>query len=106
MLPFLCFSIDSLKPANIFLDSLSNVKLGDYGLAVKKTALLKTHEETVRADKTTEYLQQDTEKVGLGSKVSADDTHGSDDLTRGVGTALYSAPEQGEHCLLSRLSHL
>jgi serine/threonine protein kinase/histidyl-tRNA synthetase len=59
-----------IKPANILLDAESNVKLGDFGLAIEQTDKLRATRKT-------------------------DVTGASDSVSTDVGTTLYKAPEVG-----------
>ena len=80
----------------------ANVKLGDYGLAVKKpVSKLHTDGGATGADEAAEEPPVSRAPALSGEAPSLDtvatgDTVGTgEDLTKGVGTALYSAPEQG-----------
>lgn len=84
--------MDSLQPANIFLDAESNIKIGDFGLAT--------------SGRRSEDAADDANQIRIASDWAADITNSqsnnnvslvSDDqsLTNGVGTAMYRAPEQG-----------
>jgi translation initiation factor 2-alpha kinase 4 len=57
-----------LKPENVFIDSASNVRIGDFGLATSG-------------------------QYSLGDKAAAAAVHLSGDMTRSIGTAFYVAPE-------------
>lgn len=68
-----------LKPANIFVDAQGNVKVGDLGLA---TAIAGDDAASCR-DEEDDAATKTDENVDLSTT----------SLTRGVGTALYRAPE-------------
>ncbi|CAM9897400.1 unnamed protein product, partial [Hapterophycus canaliculatus] len=63
-----------LTPPNVFLDGEENVKLGDFGLATSKKVRAKTFADS-------------RHKLSLSGDTSQ--------LTDGVGTGPYIAPEQG-----------
>ncbi|CAH7665854.1 PEK/GCN2 protein kinase [Phakopsora pachyrhizi] len=71
-----------LKPSNIFLDAKGDVRIGDFGLAVNQ--------------------------LGMDVEASANTAHVTTDLTSGVGTTLYIAPEtlEGKHISLKNLGKI
>lgn len=71
-----------LKPSNIFIDSIGDVKIGDFGLATGGGGVV-SEEEIAAADviKTSTLHRSNTADL-IGS-----------DMTAGVGTAIYTAPE-------------
>ncbi|KTW27062.1 hypothetical protein T552_02554 [Pneumocystis carinii B80] len=64
-----------LKPSNIFLDENGDVKIGDFGLATECWTIIEN----------------------LVSRKYSDNIENDNDLTSGIGTALYIAPELLEH---------
>lgn len=74
-----------MKPPNIFLDSHSNVKVGDFGLATK-------HRHVVLEEG--DYDEPSPTQEKRSSVVVPEDSDDYSEITTGVGTAFYRAPEQ------------
>lgn len=70
-----------LKPANIFIDADGNAKLGDFGLAIVGGRRLE-EAAAVTSEQSDDRL------------VDSQSASNTQDLTQGIGTTLYRAPEQ------------
>ena len=83
-----------LKPANIFIDNEENIRLGDFGLATSNTsnksmARLPESEADVLYD-----AIDDISGLIVGDSATSARLPSSSNLTGGVGTTFYIAPEQ------------
>eukprot|EP01135_Chromosphaera_perkinsii_P006095 Nk52_evm1s396 gene=Nk52_evmTU1s396 len=82
-----------LKPGNIFLDSNDNIKIGDFGLATSDFNPVVAGKVSPYDDSSARYgnisLQTDDRSVQDASSTFQYE----EELTGGVGTALYTSPE-------------
>ncbi|CAM9255688.1 unnamed protein product [Ascophyllum nodosum] len=99
-----------LTPPNVFLDAEENVKLGDFGLATSKKAREKTQDDESQGGGHSVYNRREAWTDAKGSLSPGDGvsiqsgfnsvfgdlcTSDTSQLTDGVGTGPYIAPEQG-----------
>jgi translation initiation factor 2-alpha kinase 4 len=88
-----------LKPSNVFIDSEGNVRLGDFGLATRRHERAEDKVSTELPDGSTTH--EGIEDINdLLSKSALSDTReelnlsAGEEMTGGVGTMFYRAPEQ------------
>lgn len=90
-----------LKPGNIFIDSEENIKLGDFGLATRRSENSKLKlAETESPEMHAIYNAVEGVSALLGENsvlthsIVSSTSLGMESMTGGVGTAFYRAPEQ------------
>ena len=99
---FLCIQ---LKPANIFIDNEENIRLGDFGLATSDSAASSTNPPPLGNEDRSSMseLEADVLDETIDSPSSSAQII-SNNLTGGVGTTFYMAPEQ-ERSKFTRSKH-
>ncbi len=80
---------------NIFLDAENNVRLGDFGLATTRSKKTSALRQRIGSDGVLTEVDDSDEQLDRSKTSDSVDFSGiNDDITGGVGTTFYIAPEQ------------